>query len=190
VIALVMDTETTGLIENRIVKNERLPELIEFYGAVVDLDNDHVLDEQEHLVRPTQALSDQPAPGPRGRKSKKTITDITGISNEMLVSHPKFSEVADRIIAIIEAAPLVIAHNASYDQEILDIEAARLGRQIHWPRLLCTVEQTVHLTGKRLTLTDLHNLLFEEKFADAHRAKADTQALIRCCRELVRRGEL
>jgi DNA polymerase-3 subunit alpha len=108
----------------------------------------------------------------------------------MLTNVPTFTKVADRIIAMIEGAPLVISHNASFDQEVLDIEAARLGRQIHWPRLLCTVEQTVHLTGKRLTLTDLHNLLFEEKFADAHRAKADTQALIRCCRELVRRGEL
>jgi DNA polymerase III alpha subunit (gram-positive type) len=84
----------------------------------------------------------------------------------------------------------VIAHNASFDQEAINIEANRLGRIIKWPTCRCSVEQTIHLKGKRLTLGALHEHLFGARFDDAHRARADVMALVRCCCELHKRGEL
>jgi len=175
--AFVFDTETNGLSENRSIKLERQPHLIEFYGCLVDLAHGKILFDYETLVKPPKLIEQE-------------IADITSINNNMLKDAPSFAEVADKIISSIEAAPLVIAHNASFDKEIIDIEANRLGRIVNWPRVLCTVEQTIHLQGKRLTLTNLHQHLFNEKFADAHRAKVDTRALVRCCVELVKRGEL
>jgi DNA polymerase III epsilon subunit-like protein len=176
-IAFIFDTETSGLSENRVIKTDKQPYLIEFYGCLVDLTSGQIKFELDLLIKPPQPIT-------------KEIEGITTITNDMLKDKPSFAAVADEIITPIEAAPLVIAHNASFDKEIVDIEATRIGRVIKWPRLLCSVEQTIHLLGKRLTLTNLHAHLFGEKFADAHRAKIDATALVRCCRELYNRGEL
>lgn len=184
-LALVLDTETTSLSENRTIKLERQPSIIEFYSCLADLSTGAMLEELDLLIKPPKPLSDRPEFG-----SKKTVTEITGLTNEQLANAPSFKEVADLIISAIEAAPLVISHNYSFDQEVLNIEAERLGRIIKWPRGLCSVEQSIFLKGKRLTLSALHEHLFGEKFADAHRAKADVQALVRCCTEMFKRGML
>jgi DNA polymerase III epsilon subunit-like protein len=175
--ALILDTETTALIPNRSLRDDRLPEIIEFYGELVNLADGSVSTALEFLIRPRQEL-------------KPETTAITGITKEMLAGQPSFKECADAIFHFVESAEVVIAHNMTYDQECLDIEAQRLAYSIHWPRTICSVEQTVHLTGKRLSLSKLHELLFGQKFADAHRAKSDVQALTRCCIELFKRGEL
>lgn len=185
--ALLMDTETTGLVENRSVGLDRLPEVIEFYGVLADLGKPRRprIRELEHLIRPARALSDVP-----GRKGGRTITQITGITNAMLEEVPRFGEVAVGIFAFIKEAPVIIAQNASFDVEMLDIEAERLGTKIEWPPVLCTVEQTVHYRGYRLTLGDLHEHLLGERFPGAHRARADTEALLRICLEMRKRGDL
>lgn len=175
--ALVLDTETTALIDNHTLPLDKLPEVIEFVGILVDLKTAKVLDLQETLVKPKKKVSAE-------------VTAITTITNEMLAKAPTFAHVADSIAATIESAPLIIAHNASYDKEVLDIEFERMGRKIKWPRVICTVEQTIHLKGFRLGLSALHELLFGEKFEGAHRARVDVEALVRCCVELVRRDIL
>jgi DNA polymerase III epsilon subunit family exonuclease len=172
--ALIFDTETNGLAENRTIKLERQPSIIEFYCCLVDLKTGNVAFEFDTLIKPPKPLDE-------------VIVEITGLTDDMLKEQPSFAQVADNIITAIESAPLVIAHNASFDKEMVDIEAGRIGRIIDWPRVLCTVEQTIYLTGKRLTLTALHEYLFGVKFNDAHRAKIDTQALARCCVELYER---
>lgn len=185
-LAFVYDTETTGLIENRSMPLDRLPEVIEFYGETIDLNSGRKLDEYHTLIKPAKPLS----PMPVDFKSKKTITDITGITNEMLKNAPLFKGVSEKIFSLIESAPLVIAQNASFDRDMLDIEAERLSLRIEWPPVICSIEQTVHLKGYRLGLGALHELLFGKTFSGAHRAKADVEALSRCCVELAKRGEL
>lgn len=176
-LALTFDTETTGLLTNRKLKLDEQPEVIEFYGCLIDLKTGELLKEYETLIKPKKEISAK-------------ITEITTLTNEQLKDAPAFAEVADNIISFIEEAPVTIAHNHSYDQDMLDIEAERIERVIKWPRRLCTVEQTIHLKGYRLSLTKLHELLFKEPFAGAHRAKEDVQALVRCCQELVKRDVL
>ena len=175
--ALILDTETTSLIANRVLRDDQLPEIIEFYGELVNLADGTVATELDCLIKPNRPVSDE-------------IADITGITNTMLVNQPNFKDCAKDIFALIEFAECVIAHNASFDQECLDIEAGRMAYSIAWPRVICSVEQTTHLAGKRLTLGQLHEFLFGQKFADAHRAKTDVKALTRCCIELFQRGEL
>lgn len=176
--ALILDTETTDLIYNRSVKMNKLPYVIEYYGAVINLANGEILSEIDTLVKPPISIPD-------------VSKDITGITDEMVASAKPFGEIATMIRDQIEACPLVIAHNASFDQEMIDIEFERLGQtKIAWPQLICTVEATAYMKGFRLSLSALHEHLFGSKFSDAHRAKPDTQALIRCVVELNKRGVL
>lgn len=170
--ALIFDTETSGLIENRTLRLDKQPEIIEFYGADVDLVNGKILDELDVLIKPARPIDDE-------------ITRITGLTAADLEGKPPFAQVSQSIRELIERAPLVIAHNLSFDQEMVDIEFERLGQTpIAWPRCLCTVEQTIHIKGFRMNLSGLHEYLFGEPFAGAHRAKVDVAALIRCCVEL------
>lgn len=178
--AFLFDTETTGLISNHTVKLDMQPSVIEFYGCLADLKTGNIESEFDTFVKPPKPLPDKPNFG-----DKKTITQITGITNEMLENAPPFSDVSGQIRSNLESAPIVIAHNMSFDQEMIDIEFERLGGKLNWPeRRLCTIEQTAHIKGYRLTLSALHEYLFKEPFSGAHRAKADVAALLRCCVEL------
>jgi DNA polymerase III alpha subunit (gram-positive type) len=112
---------------------------------------------------------------------KQTKTQLT---NDLLMNAPPFSEVAEPIKAHLEGAPLLIAHNATFDKEMIDIEMERIGKQVAWPPMLCTTEQTMHLKGYRLSLTELHQHLMGQPFMGAHRAKNDVLALVQCCIEL------
>jgi len=173
--ALIFDTETSGLVTNHTMAINKQPEIIEWYGALVDLEKQTLLGELHRLIRPAEyPMTD------------KTIKDTkTQLSNELLKDCQTFSHHAAEIKQQIETAPLVIAHNLSFDKEMTDIEYERLKQKVSWPQaMICSVEQTVHLLSRRLSLTDLHIQLFGEGFKEAHRAKNDTQALIRCCFKL------
>lgn len=175
--AFAFDTETTGLVENRTVKDERLPEIIEFYGCEFNLKTGKIGKEVNLLIKPRKAITDE-------------ITNITGITNEMVAKAPPFLVASREIKRMIEAQSLILAHNLSYDKEMVNIEMDRIKEKMTWPRGLCTVEQTIHLKGFRLSLTNLHEYLFGEPFSGAHRAKVDVAAMVRCCVELHKRGEL
>lgn len=172
------DTETTGLIDNRVIKIVRQPHVIEFYGCMVDIDSGEISSEIDLLIRP-----------PSERDLTEEITTITGITWPMVEDKPLFHEVSDQIFKFIEESKCVVAHNLSFDMEMVEIEAERIGRKILWPRRkICTVEQTVYVKGFRLNLSSLYEMLFGEKFTGAHRAKVDVAAMVRCCLELRKRG--
>jgi DNA polymerase III epsilon subunit-like protein len=170
-LACLFDTETTGLIDNMTLKLERQPYVTEFYGELVDLATGDVKEEVEHLFDVPVALDEK-------------ITQITGITNEMLKGQPKF---LPKVIDFVEASPVAIAHNLSFDKDMLTIEAKRLGRKFKIKRGICTVEATIGIKGYRLNLSSLHEHLFGAPFAGAHRAREDVKALTRCAVELFRR---
>lgn len=180
---VLWDTETSGLVRNRTLKLDSQPEVIEFYACVCDLKKGKIIKEYDALIKPAKPLSDKPAPGDR-----KTITDITGITNEMLKDAKPFKDHAQAIMKILTAAPIAIAHNASFDVDMIEIELERCGiKDFKWGMVVCTVEQTVAMKGYRLSMNALHQELFGEPFTGAHRAKADVAALLRCCVELHKR---
>lgn len=183
--ALIFDTETTGLTKNRTIKLDLQPEIIDFAAFLVNLKTGKILKKYQTLIKPAKALSDTPAFG-----EKKTITQITGITNEMLKNAPSFKEVSKEIFTMIQKAPVVIAHNLSFDADMIEIEAERLKYELKWPRKICSVEATIAMKGYRLNLTKLHLELFGKEFEDAHRAQSDVEALTRCCIELFKRGML
>lgn len=175
--AFCFDTETTSLIFNHTLPLQKQGSIIQFYGALVDLSSGEIIKETNHFIKPPKGVSDE------------TIK-ITHITDEFLEDKPYFAAVANDIREAIECGYRPLAHNAAFDVEMVDVEFERLGQKINWKRPICTVESTIHLKGYRLSLTALHELLFGEGFADAHRADTDTQALIRCACELFKRGEL
>lgn len=176
---LMFDTETTGLISNRTIRINRQPHIIDFYGCIADLKTGKIKEDFDTLIDP-------------GIKIPSKITDITGITDEMVKGKPTFNKVKDRIIKLIKSpeASCVMGHNIRYDAEMVELELSRLGEKVSWPRLICTVEQTVHLTASRFSLERLYSHLFNEPFVDAHRAKPDVHANLRCAVELFKRGIL
>lgn len=174
---LFMDFETTGLLKPSPVPLSKQPYAIEYYGCIVALETLEIESEFDTLIKPPVEIT-------------KEITKITGIKQEDVENAPKFAEVAQKIEEQFAVSSLMVAHNASYDGEIAKIEFERLGRHVKIPQLFCTVEQTYHILGHRQKLNDLHLHLSGEKFSGSHRAKEDVHALLRCYRELVKRGEI
>lgn len=175
--ALIFDTETSGLVRNRTLKLDKQPEIIEFYGCVVNLKTGKIKKEYETLIKPKKPI-------------EEIITKITTITNEQLEDAPPFAKVAKPIKTFLESGKVVIAHNMSFDKDMVDIEFERMEDKVKWPKMLCTVEQTIHIKGFRFSLSALHDHLFGEPFAGAHRAKVDVAALLRCCVKLHKDGVL
>lgn len=177
--AVIFDTETTGLIRTRQMPLDKLPEVIEFYGELVDLETAEVIESFETLIKPKKLpISDE-------------IVRITGINTDMVKNELGFNNYVYDINKLMQQGDAVIAHNLGYDRDMLEIEYERLGKPLVLPSLqICTVNQTMSLKGYRLNLSSLHQELFGKPFAGAHRAKADVQALTRCVIELRKRGVL
>jgi len=89
---------------------------------------------------------------------------------------------------LIEVHDEIVAHNMSYDKAVIDFEMKRLGKKIRWPDLICTVESTEYMKGHRMNLATLHEFLFGEPFAGAHRAENDVRATTRCFLQLREMG--
>lgn len=176
--AFIFDTETTGLIANSAIRLEKQPRIIDLYCAKVDLKAKKILDEVDVLINPGIKIPEDPK-------------RITGITDEMVEHEPPFGNwLVEKIEGMMKGCDAVIAHNLSYDFAMLNFEYQRLQCDPPpWPRRrICTVEQTVHLTGYRLKMEQLHEMIMGSKFADAHRAKPDTIALINVCYKLFEKG--
>lgn len=174
---LIFDTETTSLIGNSLLADRHQPQIIEFFGHIVN-EEAEVVEELEFFCHPGKSLPEE-------------VTRITGIKDEDLVGAKPFCHYEGEVEYLIQSADTVVAHNLSYDMAVVDAEMKRLDRSLMWPGdQVCTVEQTEHLKGHRLSLSALHEELFGEPFSGAHRARVDVEALTRCYFELVRRGEI
>jgi len=174
-IVTVFDTETTGLFSSGLLDNDKKPELIEFMAIKYDLEKEEIIKEYDFLVKPRKSIS-------------KESVDITGITDEMVKDALPVEERIAEIKEALENSEAVIAHNMSYDREMIETEFNRCNAKIKWPRLICTVEETMCIKGYRLTLTDLHKEILGEPFAGAHRARHDVEALLRCVKVLYTRG--
>jgi DNA polymerase III subunit epsilon len=104
---IFLDTETTGLYAEQ---GDRLVEI-----GCVELINRKLTGNNLHLyVNP-------------GRDSHEEALRIHGITTEFLRDKPKFSEVADALLAYVQDAEIII-HNAAFDLGFLNKELELLGR--------------------------------------------------------------
>jgi DNA polymerase III epsilon subunit-like protein len=167
------------LIDNHTRKLTQQPEVIEFACVQADWDDlEDVVDSYSVLIKPRTDVTD-------------IIAVKTKITNDMLRDCPPFREVAHQIGQLVSAAEIICGHNLSFDMEMLDLEFERLNQKIMWPaQRVCTVEQTIHVTGNRINLGDLHLLLTGQKHEDAHRAMPDALATLDCLRAIRAKGWL
>ena len=176
---IVTDTETTGLVKPIPTDIRFQPFLTEVYACKMN-GKFEFIDELETFVRP-------PIPIPA------EITKITGIDDEMLTGAPPFSQIYDNLYDFFRGVDIVVGQNIGYDINVLHYELMRhdLDKKFCWPkRHICTIEASYHYKNKRMKLQDLHDFLFGEGFQDAHRAKSDVMATVRCFIELVKRGDI
>jgi DNA polymerase III epsilon subunit-like protein len=182
-LTLFFDCETTGLNKHPLVHERYQPECIEFYGCLYDLKKKKMKEELELLIHPT-----------RVNEVPEKITKITGITQAMLEGKPTFPEVAMSIEALVRKADALCGHNVTFDVDVIEHEFKRMRIALpSWPKKsawTCTVEQTMHIKGHRLSLEVLHEMLFGEKIVSAHRAKADVLAHIRVVEEMIRKEML
>lgn len=171
---LVFDTETTDLIKNTLMPLDRQPFIIEFFGLTMDNEMNET-DKFSSLFN-------------HGKKLGADTVRITGITDDVIKEAPKFKDKAVDLKHYIESHDYAIAHNATFDRDMVDVEMARVGLKVEWPQLICTVEATEYIKGHRLKLADLYELLFGERFEGAHRAENDVRALARCAKELIKTG--
>lgn len=174
---LIFDTETTGLAKNSLREPDKQPRLIEMVFAIWD--------DESGSISKIGAIFDPGIPIPA------EVTKVTGITDKHIQSSPRFCEQAEDFRTLIESVDVVVAHNLSFDRMIINNEFDRCGKpRPKWPRGVCTVEATEHLNGYRMKLGELHRFLFAEDMQGAHRAQADVEALLKCYRELIKRGEI
>jgi DNA polymerase-3 subunit epsilon len=177
---IVFDTETTGLVQPELVPLNEQPKLIEF--AAIKLD-DFSLEEMERiqfLINPGEPLSDE-------------IISITNIDDGMLENQPKFPAFYHDLVNFFIGESTMLAHNLNFDKSLLQFELMRIGKEyaFPWPwKQICTVEASFGIENKRMNLGKLHRHCTGEDFKDAHRAMADTEALVSCVRWLSMQGML
>ena len=112
----IIDIETTGGKFNE----EAITEI-----AIFRYENYEIKDQFISLVKPD-------------RKIEPYVSKLTGIRENMLLSSPKFYEIAKQIIEITSNCTIV-AHNAEFDYRMLKIEFKRLGYNFR-RKSLCTVK--------------------------------------------------
>ena len=152
----ILDIETTG-------GNPRYERITEI--AVFIHDGEKVVDEYQTLIHPERSI---PA----------FISELTGITNEMVASAPKFYEIAKVLIELTEGK-VIIAHNSSFDYNFIKQEYKNLGYDFK-RKTLCTVRLSRKLLpGKKsYSLGKICNEL-GIKINGRHRAGGDALATVK-----------
>ncbi|UXX80683.1 exonuclease domain-containing protein [Reichenbachiella carrageenanivorans] len=112
----IIDIETTG----RSGAGQKVTEI-----AIIIHDGKKVIDEYQTLVNPETSIP-------------YSITQLTGIHDEMVMHSPKFFEIAKKVYKMTEGR-IFVAHNVAFDYGVLRGEFASLGGTFE-RKQLCTVK--------------------------------------------------
>lgn len=167
---LFFDTETTGIPKHPRAKKEIQPRVIEFAALIVDTKLNEELT-LELIINPEREL-------------EEIITKITGLTDDDLKDAPVFADVAEDIKAFIEAADVVIAHNAPFDTTMMNLEFDALGMICKWPLVICTVQENAERYGYRPKLTQLYEDIVGKPLDQKHRALDDVRVLHEICERM------
>src|SRR5690554_970416 len=187
---LIFDTETTGLPKNfraPVSDTDNWPRCIQIAWQLHDEDG-KLIEHQDYIIKP------------EGFNIPFDAEKIHGISTELAQKEGlPLAEVVERFIAALGKAKFVVGQNIEFDLNVMGSEFYRMGIEDPFQRLsvldTCTevTAQLCQIPGGRggrfklPTLTELHEFLFNEAFAEAHNATADVEATARCFLVLVRR---
>ena len=151
----IVDIETTG----GLVKRDKITEI-----AIVLHNGTEVIDQYQTLINPERSIPPY-------------ISDMTGITDDMVADAPLFCEVAKEIVLRTEGA-VFVAHNARFDYGFLREEFSRLG-YAYTRKQLCTVRLSKKMFPD-LRSHSLENLIrhFSIKVKNRHRALDDALATV------------
>ena len=150
----VIDFETTGMSP---VLGDRATEV-----AIVMLERGQVVDRFQSLMN-------------AGVHIPSFITQLTGISNQMVATAPRAEQVMADAARFVGAAPMV-AHNASFDRRYWQAELALAGRPAPQP-FACTVllSRRLYPEASSHKLGALVQRLRLAQTGAAHRAMVDAE---------------
>ncbi|TRZ44489.1 DNA polymerase III subunit alpha [Robertkochia solimangrovi] len=189
---LIFDTETTGLPKRwdaPVSDTDNWPRAVQIAWQLHD-EMGRLIEHQDFLIRP------------EGFNIPYDSEKIHGISTELAEEQGRsLEEVAALFHEAMKKTRFIVGQNVGFDVNIMGAEFYRLGMDTEIETLpvldTCTEETALlcQIPGGRggkfklPTLTELHEFLFGEPFAEAHNATADVEATTRCFFELIRRED-
>lgn len=188
---LFFDTETTGLPRRwgaPVSDIDNWPRMVQLAFMVFDERGDELYG-SNRIIKP------------EGFIIPDEVSRIHGITTE--IARKKGVPLDQALLEFVKAlgdSEVLVAHNISFDEKILGAELYR--RQVihdffDRPQI-CTMRSSTDFCKiqsgrggyKWPKLMELHHILFDEEFENAHDALADVKATARCFFELKRRGVL
>jgi len=151
---IVLDIETTGLSKNY----HKITEI-----AAIKFKDNRAVDKFDMLVNPECYIP-------------SFITNLTGITNDMVKSQPTIKDVAPKLYTFLENSTIV-AHNATFDYGFIEYNLMKhLNRKVLNPKI-CTKKLAnrilPNLSNKKLgTICNY----FQIENETAHRAMSDVKA--------------
>ncbi|MER3374553.1 MAG: DNA polymerase III subunit alpha [Allomuricauda sp.] len=189
---LIFDTETTGLPKRwdaPITDTDNWPRCVQIAWQLHD-ELGNLVEQQDFLVQP------------EGFNVPYEAEQIHGISTALAEQNGvPLGKVLEAFNKALEQTKFVVGQNVDFDINIMGCEFHRKGMEsplTQLPVLDTCTEHTAELCKlpggrggkfKLPTLTELHEFLFGETFAEAHNATADVEATTRCFLELVRKKQ-
>ena len=189
---LIFDTETTGLPKRwdaPITDTDNWPRCVQIAWQLHD-ELGNLVEHQDFLIKPD------------GFNIPYESEQIHGISTALAEEQGvPLEEVLVKFNQVLSRTKFVVGQNVDFDVNIMGCEFHRY--QVDSPLTTLPVldtctEHTAELCKipggrggkfKLPTLTELHEFLFGEPFAEAHNATADVEATTRCFLELVRKRQ-
>ena len=187
---LIFDTETTGLPKRwdaPITDTDNWPRCIQIAWQLHD-EMGRLIEHQDYMVKPD------------GFNIPYDAERIHGISTELAAEQGiDLGEVLEKFNIALSKSKFIVGQNVGFDVNIMSSEFYRMGVESPMAAMkvldTCTeiTADLLKLPGGRggrfklPTLTELHQYLFNEPFAEAHNATADVEATTRCFLELVKR---
>ena len=190
---LIFDTETTGLPKNYnapLTDFDNWPRMVQLAWQVHD-DKGRFVENHNYIIQP------------EGFEIPIDAKMVHHISTKYATEHGKpLDEVLDIFLQSASKATRLVGHNIDFDLCVLGCEFLRKKGENplpNWQKIDTCTEKTAEfcqLPGgkggkfKLPRLEEFHQILFGEKFGDAHNAAADVEATARVFLELIRRGVL
>jgi DNA polymerase-3 subunit epsilon len=163
---VVVDIETTGGWG----ASDRITEI----GAV-KVRGHQTIDRWHSLINPQRSI---PA----------SITQLTGITNEMVRGAPSFAEVADSLLAFMKDG-IFVAHNVNFDYGFVSQEFARLDRRFRFPKFCTCAGMRRSYPGHRSYSLGRLCTLYEISLDQHHRALCDAEAAAKLLNLINRKRE-
>ena len=189
---LIFDTETTGLPRNwnaPITDTENWPRCIQIAWQLHDSMGD-LVEQSDYLLQPD------------GFDIPFDAEKIHGISTDLAAEKGvDLSVMMENFQEALQKAEFIVGQNVGFDINIMGCEMHRMSMDASLltdmpvldtctekSALLCQIPGGRGGKFKLPNLTELHEYLFGEPFAEAHNATADVEATTRCFLELLRLG--